>query len=187
MDDAHSHVHVLDGVHDVDPQHEVGDQPKEDEHCHMDSSQTSPMGSFPENCLPANVYLNFLFLCELLTLRLTFWEDLHQAHRHIWLVGLMGKAAWCAPPPPSIPCLPSPGTPWWFTWRSPWQFASPKESLDPADSRKIMIDNRESSNFNMLLWFVNLQSIKKLLMLSRVMARGCGEEQGPILSKEILL
>ena len=83
MDDAHSHVHVLDGVHDVDPQHEVGDQPKEDEHCHMHSSQTSPMGSFPENCLPANVVLNFLFLCELLTLRLTFWKDLHQAHRHI--------------------------------------------------------------------------------------------------------
>ena len=49
IDEAHSHVHVLDGVHDVDPQQEVGDQPKEDEHCHMHSAQTSPMGSFPEN------------------------------------------------------------------------------------------------------------------------------------------
>ena len=51
--DAHSHVHVLDGVHDVDPQHEVGYEPEEDQQCHMDSSQTSPMGSFPENWVPA--------------------------------------------------------------------------------------------------------------------------------------
>ena len=63
----------------------------------------------------------------------------------------------------------------------------PKESLEPADSHKIMIGNRESSNFNMLLWFVNLQSIKKLLMLSRITAPGQGGGQGPILRKEILL
>ena len=53
--DVHSHVHVLDGVHDVDPQHEVGNEAKENQHCHMDSSQPSPMGSFPENWVPANV------------------------------------------------------------------------------------------------------------------------------------
>ena len=37
-EEDNSHVHVLDGVHDVHPQHEVGDEAKENKDRHMNTS-----------------------------------------------------------------------------------------------------------------------------------------------------
>ena len=42
-EEDHSHVHVLDGVHDVHPQHEVGDEAKENKDRHMNTSPACPM------------------------------------------------------------------------------------------------------------------------------------------------
>ena len=123
----------------------------------MDSSQTSPMRSFPKNCFPANILnLNYFLFRDLLTMIFTFLEDPHLAAHHIWHVLLMRRAASSAPPPPP----PPPWTPWW-----------PRTNLSMVQTRvtwcgklrKGMTDNRKCSDFNMLLQFVNLESIKELI------------------------
>ena len=130
----------------------------------MDSSQTSPMRSFPKKCFPASILnLNYFFFL----LFVIYWQ---------WYSPFLKILIW----PPIISDMFS----WWgeqprllllLLLHHPehhdgW-LRDPRTNLSMVQTRvtwsckltKGMTDNRKCSDFNMLLQFVNLESIKELI------------------------